>query len=147
MWWVLLFFLWVFWIRPLGHACTFEYIHTYIHITYSKGRMSTDNEAGREAAHGQPTLSYYSIHIVVCSGTPEISRFQLNGGTYTHKCWHRVMTVSFERSLSGVEIESPLWTFILFCSCTHTQQNTERTSTCPSIWCAQNGNNTCPYGS
>ncbi len=67
-------------------------------ITYIKGRMATDNEAAPEAAHGQPTLSYYSIHIVVCSGTPEISRFQLNGGTYTHKCSHGVMTVSFEWS-------------------------------------------------
>jgi hypothetical protein len=56
---------------------------------------------------GQSTLSYYSIHIVMYFGTLEISRFQLNGGTYTHKCSHTVMTVS-KRSLSGVEIESPL---------------------------------------
>jgi hypothetical protein len=34
----------------------------------------------------------------------QISHFQLNGGTYTHNCSHTVMTVSFERSLSGVEI-------------------------------------------
>ncbi len=57
---------------------------------------------------GQSTLSYYSIHIVMYSGTLEMSRFQLNGGTYTHKCSHTVITVSFERSLSGVKIESPL---------------------------------------
>jgi hypothetical protein len=57
---------------------------------------------------GQSPLSYYSLHIVMYSGTLEISCLHLNGGTYTHKCSHIVMIVSFERSLSGVEIESPL---------------------------------------
>jgi hypothetical protein len=96
-------------------------------ITYIKARMAADNGPGRTVATettkhkskgatmchpsrhpaftgGQSTLSYYSIHIVMYCGTLEISRFQL----YTHKCSHTVMTVSFERSLSGVEIESPL---------------------------------------
>jgi hypothetical protein len=57
---------------------------------------------------GQSPLSYYSLHIVMYYGTLEISRLHLNSGTYTHKCSHTVMIVSFERSLSGVEIESPL---------------------------------------
>ncbi len=33
---------------------------------------------------GQSPLSYYSLHIVMYSGTLEISRLHLNGGTYTH---------------------------------------------------------------
>ncbi len=70
--------------------------HNCFNITYTKGTMKPPVKPD-----GHSPLPYYS-------GTLEISRLHLNGGTYTHKCSHIEMIVSFERSVIGVEIESPL---------------------------------------